>query len=295
MRKIALGGAQFGMRYGIANQDGQPSYAAVGAICRQARELGISLVDTAQAYGDSESVLGRAVGSETSIRVVTKARPIRRTTIEPADVETVDASFSLSLRHLRRDGVYGLLIHEPQDFLAGGGHRLWRWLESMRAAGKAEKIGVSVYSPDQLRQILERYPGVQIVQLPFNIYDQRFARSGMLDDLRRRGIEVHARSAFLQGLLLMAADSLPDRFKAIRDHQARLHRHLHEIGLSPLAGALAVCTAQARIDRVVVGCDNPRQLAQIAAAADEPCPDGLGRFAIDDEAIVNPSLWAPAP
>lgn len=282
------------MRYGIANQDGQPSYAAVDAICRQARELGISLVDTAQAYGDSEAVLGRALGSQTSIRVVTKARPIRRGRIEASDLDAISASFDLSLRHLRRDGVYGLLIHEPRDLLAGGGDRLWRWLETVQDAGKTDKIGVSVYSPDQLEQILARYPGVQIVQLPFNIYDRRFARSGMLDDLRRLGIEVHARSAFLQGLLLMAPDNLPDRFKSIRDHQSKLHGHLRELGLSPLAGALAACTAEARIDHVVVGCDNPRQLAQIAHVVDEVCPAGLSEFAIDDEAIVNPSLWAPA-
>jgi aryl-alcohol dehydrogenase-like predicted oxidoreductase len=291
IRKLALGGAQFGMHYGIANSIGQPSYSVVDQILRKANEAGISLIDTAQAYGDSEAMLGRALSKDAGIRVVTKTRPIRTSAIEKVDIEATNDRFHASLERLNRRKVYGLLVHDANNLLSIGGELLWDWMETAKADGKAEKIGVSVYSPDQLRKVLTRYPGIELVQLPFNIYDQRFVHSGLLDILKTRQIEIHSRSAFLQGLLLMEPERLPAQFDAIRGRQADLHERLREQGLSPLAGALAICLDDPRIDIVVVGCDSVRQLEEIIAAAESHCPCSLGRFAILDESIINPSLW----
>jgi len=291
IRKLALGGAQFGMHYGIANSIGQPSYSVVDQILRKANEAGISLIDTAQAYGDSEAMLGRALSKDAGIRVVTKTRPIRTSAIEKVDIEDTNDRFHASLERLNRRKVYGLLVHDANNLLSIGGELLWDWMETAKADGKAEKIGVSVYSPDQLRKVLTRYPGIELVQLPFNIYDQRFVHSGLLDILKTRQIEIHSRSAFLQGLLLMEPERLPAQFDVIRGRQADLHERLREQGLSPLAGALAICLDDPRIDIVVVGCDSVRQLEEIIAAAESHCPCSLGRFAILDESIINPSLW----
>ena len=281
------------MPYGIANSSGQPSCAVVAQIVGKAKELGISLIDTAAAYGDSESVLGAVIGADAAIRIVTKTRPIGSATIDQADVESVDRSFAASLTHLKRRTVYGLLVHEAGDLLASGGERLWDWLETVKSAGRAAKIGVSVYSPNQLQQLLRRYPDIEIVQLPFNVYDQRFARSGLLDALRAQRVEVHARSVFLQGLLLIPPDRLPAQFERLRDRHAELHDLLRRSGLSPLAGALSICMRDPRLDAVVVGCESPRQLAEIAAALDGDCD--LGDFAMTDETVVDPRLWARPP
>ena len=164
-------------------------------------------------------------------------------------------------------------------------------MKSVKAAGKADKIGVSVYSPHELRLVLQRFPDIELVQLPFNIYDQRFARSGLLDLLQARHIEVHARSAFLQGLLLMEPERLPERFNSIRQHQARMHAWVRQHGLTPLAAALAVCVNDSRIAFVVVGCDSVAQIEEILAAADCSVPPGLDRFAITDEHVIDPSTW----
>jgi aryl-alcohol dehydrogenase-like predicted oxidoreductase len=289
--KLALGGAQFGMRYGIANSSGQPSYAVVDQIFRKANEFGISMIDTAQAYGDSEAVLGRVLGRDANIRVVTKTRPIWAHAIEWVDIEPIMNAFDMSLKRLNRGKVYGLLVHDVRDLLVRGGERLWAWMESTKADGKVQKIGVSVYSPEQLQQLLARYANIELVQLPFNIYDQRFVRSGFLDCLKLRHIEVHSRSAFLQGVLLMAPERLPDQFDTIRGHQAHLHEWLRERGLSPLSGALAICINDSRIDSVVVGCDNVQQFEDIIAAMDSSYPLDLDQFAIRDEKIINPSQW----
>ncbi len=281
------------MRYGIANRDGQPSCAAVNQIVRRARECGISLVDTAYTYDNSESILGRVLPERSGdIRIVTKTRPTQNDLISQHDIESVKVAFQASLIRLNRPHVCGLLVHHASDLLKSGGELLWGWMQSAKADGKAEKIGVSVYSPEQLNELLARYQDIEIVQLPLNIYDQRFARSGLLDRLKQKNVEVHARSAFLQGLLLMAPELLPGQFGAIRSHQAALHKWLRERGLSPLAGALSVCIGNPQVDLVVVGCDSVQQLDDIVVAADSACPSGCDQFAIGDERVINPGLWA---
>src|SRR5262249_49070854 len=127
IRKLALGGAQFGMRYGIANTSGQPPNAAVDQILRRANEFGISMIDTAEAYGDSEAILGRLVGHNAHIRIVTKTHPIRTDFVEQDHVKSVIDAFDASLRRLDRGTVYGLLVHDARDLLAPGGERLWAW------------------------------------------------------------------------------------------------------------------------------------------------------------------------
>lgn len=289
--KLAIGGAQFGMPYGIANSIGRPAYSTVEQIFSKANKSGISVVDTAHVYGDSEVVLGSILDRYVNIRVVTKTLPIQNASIEQIDIEAVTEAFYVSLQRLKRDKVYGLLIHNARNLLGSGGERIWAWMESVKSAGKVEKIGVSVYSPEELQRLLVRYSNIELVQLPFNIYDQRFAQSGILDRLKSQHIEVHSRSAFLQGLLLMEPECLPDRFHAIRRSQAELHAWLRQCGLSPLAGALAICVSDPRIDVVVVGCESLQQLDDILTAAGSNCPRDLDRFAIPDENIINPSLW----
>jgi aryl-alcohol dehydrogenase-like predicted oxidoreductase len=291
--KLALGGAQFGMPYGVANSIGQPSYLVVDEILRKASVAGISVIDTAQAYGDSEALLGRAIGKHANLRLVTKTRPIQTDLLEKTDIEAVAEGFRESLERLRRGRVYGLLVHDANNLLSRNGELLWDWMQSAKAAFKMDKIGVSVYSPEQLHKVLTRYPGIQLVQLPFNIYDQRFARSGLLDRLKTLDIEIHARSPFLQGLLLISPEHLPTQFAAIKRRQVELHERLHRQGFSPLAGALALCVNDPRIDFVVVGCESVQQLDEIIAAAESHRPQDLEQFAIVDEVIINPSLWAP--
>jgi aryl-alcohol dehydrogenase-like predicted oxidoreductase len=173
-----------------------------------------------------------------------------------------------------------------------GGARLWDALQELKRQGLASKIGVSVYTPGQLSGILDLFP-IDVVQLPFNIYDQRFLRTGLLDRLKASGVEIHARSAFLQGLLLIPPDRLPGQFEAIREHHGRFYEALDDARLSPLDGSLGFCLAQPQIDHVIVGCESASQLEEILAVTRR---GGHGvrhpeSFALDDEAIINPSRW----
>ncbi len=288
--KLALGTVQWGMRYGIAGR-GQPDSSEVGAILAAARAAGVSLLDTAYAYGSAEQVIGGLHTAAGDFDIVTKTLPVRAPEIGAGQCAAVEAALEESLARLGRAAVYAVLVHDAGDLLAPGGDRLWEILERFRSAGKIRRIGVSVYNPDQCSAVAAAFP-IEIVQLPLNIYDQRFLISGVLAALKARGVEIHTRSAFLQGLLLMAPAELPPHFDPIRAHHARLGALFAAQGQSALAGALRFCLDQPLVDRVVVGCETAAQFGQIHAAAAAPAPAVLySDFALSDPAILEPSRW----
>lgn len=288
LSKLGLGSVQWGLKYGIANTDGQPSLDTVRGLLDQAAAAGIDLVDTASAYGEAEAVLGAA---EAGARFQVVSKTAAGT---PADLPgAIRKSFAQSLERLHLPQLAGLLVHDPAHLLGPQGRAAWALLEEFKAAGQVGKIGVSVYSPAQLDRIRAEYP-IDLVQLPLNLYDQRFIQSASLPEARRAGVEIHVRSAFLQGLLLLAPEALSEHFAAIRDHHRRLRRAMQDGGWSPLEAALGFCLAQPDVDRVIVGCETPPQLDEIIAAARRAGTADfrpLAAYAIADEAITVPVNW----
>jgi len=151
-----------------------------------------------------------------------------------------------------------------------------------------------VYDPAQFFVLQQRY-ALDLVQLPYNIYDQRYVTSGMAGHAKSRGVEVHVRSAFLQGILLIKQGKLPLHFAGVQGHHAALWAEYEALGLSPLQAALGFCLACPGNEKVVVGCERPDQLDGILrAVAVTVSSDGLqrlGKFALEDTNIINPSNW----
>ena len=291
--KLGIGTAQFGMDYGVANRTGKATRTDVIGILEEAARSGVRIIDTAPAYGSSEEILGELLSTGHGFRLVTKTIAFDPALPGRKYADAVRAGFSQSLRRLRTERVYGILIHHVQALASSGADDLMRALEDLKDEGRLARIGVSVYHPRQLKQILARY-AVDLVQLPFNVYDQRFAQAGWLTRLKRAGIEVHSRSAFLQGLLLLPPGRLPERFDAIGSHHARLHRQIGEAGLTPLAACLAFCLDQADIDHVIVGCETLVQFTEILGVAASDCSrmTGLKSYAVNDESVIDPSRWS---
>lgn len=280
--RLALGTVQFGLPYGAFNQAGQVSPGEVGAILALAAESGIEMIDTAHAYGNAEEALGAALKPDTGFRIVTK------TAVKSA---AVAADFRESLRRLKRDRVYGLLVHHASELLGEGGQQLWAALESLRADGLVTKIGSSVYCGDEIDALLSRFP-LELVQLPINVFDQRLIQGGQLQRLKSRGIEIHARSAFLQGLLLSPLSRLPPNLERARRPLETYFHALEQAGLSRKAAALQFLKLQPQIDELVLGVESRAQLEENFAAFHEPLPAfDFSPFALSDERILNPALW----
>ncbi len=292
--RLGLGTVQFGVDYGISNDAGRTEDAEAEAILRLAAANGIRMLDTAADYGDSERVLGEKLWRDAPFALVTKTAHCSDTRLTEDHIRRFSEIFERSLRRLARSRVYGLLVHQPEDLLKPGGDRLYEWLVGLRDDGRVERIGVSVYGPQSLRRIVERF-AVDLVQLPFNVFDQRMADSGMLTALKDEGVEVHARSVFLQGLLLMDSGVIPSHFESVRALLRSYHRILMERDISPLTAALAHCLRNKALDVVLCGVNDRNQLRQILEAArwSGELPD-MAPFSVEDETIVNPSHWVVA-
>jgi aryl-alcohol dehydrogenase-like predicted oxidoreductase len=286
---IVLGTVQFGLAYGVANSAGPPSDEQATTILRIARRGGIRTLDTAVAYGNSEARLGEL--GVANLQVMSKLPPLPD---DCADVAGwVRDQVAGSLQRLRIDRLHGLSLHRPEQLLEASGGELYRALCSLREQGLVEKIGISIYQPDELERLFAEYR-FDMVQSPFNVFDRRLLTSGWIDRLAALGCELHVRSIFLQGLLLMPAAERPAYFTRWPELLAEWDRWLHETGVSALQACLGFALAQAGIAKAIVGVDGPGQLEEILLAADAPLlpvPDEL--FSTDPD-LLNPSRWPRA-
>ncbi|MCE9943456.1 aldo/keto reductase [Aeromonas rivipollensis] len=277
--RLALGTVQFGLAYGISNSAGEVPDDELDTILALARQLGVDTLDTAQAYGNAESRLGSRPTAD--FRLVNKLAP----GIRPPEV---NACVQSSLQRLGRTRLDGLLLHRSQD----ASPALFEALATLQQEGKVGKTGVSVYSPEELALWLEQGYPLELVQLPANLLDQRFLRSGWLDRLQDLGCEIHVRSLFLQGLLLMQPDLRPDHFHPFSEQLARLDGW--QPHSSPLHKALSLIPALPQVSRFVVGVCHAHELAAIASAYAHlhPCHGNeLAALACDEPALINPALW----
>jgi aryl-alcohol dehydrogenase-like predicted oxidoreductase len=284
MSRLALGTVQFGLPYGIANQSGQVARSEVKAMLQLVAANGVDLLDTAIAYGASETCLGE-VGIE-GFKVVTKIPPLPDDCINVSG--WIKKQVAASLARLGVSAVYGLLLHRPQQLLGPGGQELYQALQELKESGRAQKVGVSIYDPSELEMIAKSFR-LDLVQAPFNLVDRRLHSTGWLQRLKGLGTEVHTRSVFLQGLLLMSTP--PTKFALWNDLWHRWQKWLKENELNAVEACLAFPLAFPEIDRVIVGADSVNQLAEIIGAANSALQLDWPDLQCEEENLINPSRW----
>lgn len=285
--RLALGTVQFGLPYGIANSAGQVSRSEAKAMLQLALANGIGTLDTAIAYGDSEKCLGE-VGTQ-GFKVVTKLPAIPDNC---ADVSSwVQQQVRASLLRLGVAKVYGLLLHRSEQLLGSKGAALYQALQALKDNGQVKKVGVSIYSPSELAVLMPRYR-FDLVQAPFNLVDQRLYSSGWMQRLKDDNVEIHTRSAFLQGLLLMNQSDIPSKFLKWDSLWRTWHKWLADSRISAVQACLAFPLSFSEIDRVIVGADSVSQLSQIISATKRPTNLNLPNMQCDDEDLISPARWA---
>lgn len=284
--RLALGTANFGLDYGINNAAGKLSDHQICLIIQHCSDVGIVTFDTAQAYGDSERRLGKLLDPRS--RIITKVG------VGPAKnykKNEVSRAVQESIQTLNVQNVHAVLLHRPELLLGSGGANILKELKILKENNKIDKIGVSIYSPEVLEVII-KYFEPDIVQAPFNIFDQRLYTSGWAGRLKSMGTEIHVRSAFLQGLLLMNDHELPawfySRWPKLFDgwfaYQSELGKGADEI-------ALGYCLQQTWADKVVIGVDNVDQLKRLLAIENSSVDCLFSGFAAEDEGLISPPNW----
>lgn len=299
--RLVLGAAQLGMSYGVVNKTGRPDLATARTMIRTLADRGVTVIDTAAAYGTSEEVVGAVLADDATLRrntvVVTKLDPLQGADswsdgeLGQAAVRSIDRS----LKALRMECLPLLLFHRPAHLSVRGG-LLRATLQRQVDAGKVAAVGVSVYEPSEAEAALVM-DEIAAFQLPANVFDHRFLAVGLIDRAAARGITVFARSSYLQGVVVTAPEHLPDRLAELREPVAQFRRCCATWGRSPADVALAFVRSFEQIHGIVVGMENVAQAQENAAlfltpALDEGQRDELLRlFAALPAHLINPSMW----
>ena len=208
------------------------------------------------------------------------------------DLEKVCHSFENSLSRLNQSQVEGILVHHTDDLFVEGGRDFFKCLLNYKHLGKVNKVGISIYSENQLLKALDKFT-IDLIQLPVNVLDQRLVKSGILKELKSAGIEIHARSIFLQGLLLLEPIQLENYFTPILPLLKKYHLFLAENDLTPAQGALCFVNQIEEVDHILIGVNNTSQLRENIKNFQLVKNQELSfePFALDNEVMINPGLW----
>jgi aryl-alcohol dehydrogenase-like predicted oxidoreductase len=291
--RMVLGTAQLGMPYGIANRAVQPDFEMVVSIVKTAWEYGIRELDTAQGYGESEAVLGRALsvlGISNDVRIITKIDP----GLDSVKEKSFEMALSKSLEHLQVPSLYGLMLHREEwiDLLNDG---LVNVLKNFVIQGKVKHIGISLYSPVKAIQALKA-DVFDMIQIPANILDRRFADAGVFKLAEQEGKQIYIRSIFLQGLLLIKDEDLQPHMAFAKNIIAMLDSLCRKYKLTRRRMALLYIKNRYANAKIIFGAEMKNQIQQNMEDLSGNLPEALIDEIVDlfnnvDEMIINPSRW----
>lgn len=296
---LALGTAQLGQPYGIANRTGQPDEQTADAVLDLARRLGIRHLDTAQAYGRAEEIIGRYLRGRpeaiaAGLRVITKLAP----GAGGAGAGELEASLEGSWERLGARPIWGMLLH-AEALLDRWEGRLGDTLRGWRERGYIARLGVSVVSEEGMRRAIEM-PDMEIIQAPANAFDRRMRRAGLFARAEAAGKTVFIRSVYLQGLMLLASAEAARRLPLAADAMAQLDAFCTEHMVDRRGFAVGYARHHAPNALLVIGSETPAQVAEncrlLAQAAPDPqlYAEWDALWPVDDALLVNPARWPVA-
>jgi aryl-alcohol dehydrogenase-like predicted oxidoreductase len=287
MNRIVLGGAQLGLPYGILNGGETLSREEVARILDTAVDHGIDSIDTAIAYGHSESIIGEI--SQNRFKIISKLPPL------PVDISNVSewvySQVQGSLSRLKCTSLDALLLHRPQDLTGAQGVELYAAIESLMAEKMIHRFGVSIYSPDDLEGIIDTFE-IHVVQAPLNVFDRRIL--GVTDQLSALNIEVHVRSVFLQGVLIASPQDRPHRFEPWSEHFALFDEWVRSSGVSAMACCMGFALQQPGIAKLVIGTTSAESLDEIMNSTPNSVLKVPTHLQSSVEQLIDPRFWNAA-
>lgn len=287
--KLALGTVQFGLDYGIANKDGKPTQKIVEDIIEYLSKNGLNCFDTAQAYGSSEEVLGSSIINIKEKYVISKLK---------SDLFTNGCVNNLeeSLKNLQLNELFALLLHDS-TLLYNWENKYTNIVKELKTTKKIKYFGVSIYTNDDFNLAVEN-DSIDFIQIPFNLFDQRALTHKWFDKAKEKNKLIFIRSVFLQGLLLMDKEVIPDKLKNVKSYIDKLEHFCLRKSLTKNELALSFVDSVAQDALILFGCDNLSQAKENLSTynnlhkLDDIDIDDLKIIFNDiDEDLYNPTKW----
>ena len=294
MTNLCLGTVQFGMNYGINNQNGQPTEEACFEMLDIAMENGIDIIDTARAYGTAEIVIGNYLEYRKycqEVKIISKLRP---NILEPDVYSVIRRELEGSLERLHVQRLEGYLLHTPEYIY---NKRIVDALFRLKDENIVRNIGVSIYNMDEGYEAIRR--GMNYIQLPYSVLDQRGVQSGLIREAKNAGMTVFTRSTFLQGLFMMDIDKIPNYLEHAKPYLKYFDKLTEEYKIGKIELLLQFVKEVIEIDYLVFGVDNKSQLLedmkefQSDRTIEQNLIDRIKEIFIQvEDSIILPSLWS---
>lgn len=287
MNKIALGTAQFGLPYGINNKKGQLTLEESIEILDYAGEAGIDTLDTAMHYGNALEVIGHyhQYGKH-RFKIISK--------FQEKDNFVLATHVARTLKALQISFLEGLLCHSFDFFIKDKALRTQ--LYGLKKEGIVKKIGISIYSKIQLEYLLDNDFHFDIVQLPYNLLDNYTIKGNLIKKAAEKGIEVHARSTFLQGLFFKTITNFPSKIQALRPYVQELKKIAKEWKIPMHEMALNYTLVNEHIHKVIIGIDSLQQLKHnldsvYTEQLSNKLLSNIHRITVKKPALLQPINW----
>ena len=284
--KIILGSANFDQTYGIKKNFIKKN--EIKKLFNLALKNKIKIIDTSPLYSKSEKIIGLL--NNKRFKIISKI-PKKPKRIKKRDIKKwLKQSVMISLKNLKIKKFECLLLHDANSLLSKNGDEIYKSINNMKTSAFTNKIGISIYDFNTLEEILKKFK-FDVIQVPLNIFDQRLVETGWLEKLKRRKIEVHVRSIFLQGILLLRQDQLPKKLKRFNKEWMVWESWLKKNKLGPLQACLSFVFNQRKLDGVVVGCDSKNQLKQISKLKQMKSILSAPNLNIKNRKLIDPREW----
>ena len=288
IQRLILGSANFGnTNYGITNNSNL-NFTSIKNILNFIKKKGIKKIDTAINYGNAQKNIGKVNNGYFKITSKLPRIPNNLSNIE----NWIEKKISLTLDELNTNCLEGLLFHDSAQLFEKNGEKIFSIISKIKKEKKIKKIGFSIYSPLELKKISQNYD-FDIIQIPLNIFDQRFLNKDLIKQMKKKKCEIQARSIFLQGLLLVNTNKLPINFLKWKYSFDKWNNWLINNNIDNITAALKFVLQIKEIDNIIISCQNVDQLKKILKIEDHNVnkvlfPSSLSNF---DEKLINPQYW----
>ena len=287
VKKIILGSAQFGEKYGIKNFKNKTSRKTSLEILKLARRLGIETVDLANSYKTYREIFNYFNLSNWKISMKISIKKLEKNLTK----EEFENFFFQTLNYLKKNKIEYFLFHDVNEMKKSKGRKVFNYLKDLKKRGYIKKIGVSLYSPNEFFEILKIFK-IDVVQFPINILDQRFCDDKILKAIKKYKIEVHARSIFLQGLLLSKKNEIKKKYFKKNYYLNHWFNYLNLFKKNPLAECVNFVLKKKFVHKIVLGVNTVNHLKSILKVIDiKSNIEGLDMFKAHDKKLIDPRIW----
>ncbi len=285
-KKIIIGSANFNQIYGIKKNFIKSK--EINKLLNFAQKNKIKKIDTSPAYNKSEKIIG--LFSKKKIKVISKIPQLPKNLKKNQIKNWVTQSITKSLENLKVKKFECILLQDAEVLLSKNGKEIYKCMKNIKNKKLTNKIGISIYEFNKLKKIFSKFQ-FDTVQVPFNILDQRLVTTGWLKKFKKKNIEVHARSIFLQGLLLLRSKQLPKKLNYLKKHWVIWENWLKKNKFNPLQVCLSFVLKYKNLDGVIVGQNNLEQFKQIIKLRLIKKNFILPNLKIPNRKLIDPRQW----